>query len=430
MTTTDRFTTFLNNIRLTNDSVLSNRYKEITKKLNKRFRDSESETNNCLQVGSYGRHSGIKGISDLDMLYIMPDSLWDEYKSDPDKLLRHTKEALKERYPKTDITYDTLVVVLNFKDYKFEVQPVFATTEEGDDLVSYKYPYTKNGGCYRITKPRHEQNEMKSFNDEHGDTHRRVCKMMRAWTNNAGLQMGGLLLDTLAYNFMKDDDDVAETSISSFDTLCRDFFEFLKDEPKQDHYQALGSNQDVKVKHPFQSKAKEAYDMAIEAIDAENEEDCHNKWRDIFGRNFPKAPSEENLSNKSYSDREEFIEDRFPIDIQGRVRIDCNISANGYRDKNLREFLRLGRRIMRIRSLDFFISTCDIEKPYIVKWKVRNVGAEAKRRNCLRGQIEASNRNNNVRHESADFIGPHYVECYIIKNDYVVAKDRISVPII
>lgn len=54
------------------------------------------------------------------MLYIMPDSLWDEYKSDPAKLLRHTKEALKERYPKTDITYDTLVVVLNFKNYKFE----------------------------------------------------------------------------------------------------------------------------------------------------------------------------------------------------------------------------------------------------------------------------------------------------------------------
>lgn len=297
-------------------------------------------------------------------------------------------------------------------------------------MVSYKYPYTKNGGCYRITKPRHEQNEMKSFNDEHGDTHRRVCKMMRAWTNNVGLQMGGLLLDTLVYNFMKDDDDVAETSISSFDTLCRDFFEFLKDEPKQDHYQALGSNQDVKVKHPFQSKAKEAYDLAVEAISSENEEDCHDKWRDIFGKNFPKAPSEENLSNKAYSDREEFIEDRFPIDIQGRVRIDCNISANGYRDKNLREFLRLGRRIMRVRSLDFFISSCDIEKPYIVKWKVRNVGAEAKRRNCLRGQIETSNRNNNVRHESADFIGLHYVECYIIKNDYVVARDRISVPIV
>lgn len=105
MTTTDRFTTFLDNIKLNNDSALSNIYKEITKKLNRRFRDSDSETNNCLQVGSYGRHSGIKGISDLDMLYIMPDSLWDEYKSDPAKLLRHTKEALKERYPKTDITY-------------------------------------------------------------------------------------------------------------------------------------------------------------------------------------------------------------------------------------------------------------------------------------------------------------------------------------
>ena len=60
----------------------------------------------------------------------------------------------------------------------------------------------------------------------------------------------------------------------------------------------------------------------------------------------------------------------------------------------------------------------------------RNVGDEAKRRNCLRGEIIDSNRKGGMaRHESADFHGPHYVECYILKDGIVVARDRINVPI-
>ena len=59
------------------------------------------------------------------MLYIMPSSKWDEYKNDPDKLLKDVKAALKERYPNTKIKDDRLVVDVFFKDFKFEVQPVF-----------------------------------------------------------------------------------------------------------------------------------------------------------------------------------------------------------------------------------------------------------------------------------------------------------------
>ncbi|MCR4773329.1 MAG: hypothetical protein K5854_03085 [Prevotella sp.] len=34
-----------------------------------------------------------------------------------------------------------------------------------------------------------------------------------------------------------------------------------------------------------------------------------------------------------------------------------------------------------------------------------------------------------VRHESSDFRGDHYVECYIIKDGIMVARERINVPI-
>lgn len=359
----------------------------------------------------------------------MPGYLWDEYKNSPDKLLRHTRDALKERYPNSIVTYDTLVVVVNFTNFKFEVQPVFEDIEI-DGLMSYKYPYTKTG-VYRRTMPRHEQLEMTTFRSKYGDTHRLLCKMMRSWTNNVGLHIGGLLLDTLAYNFMKDDEDIATTTKSNFDTLCCSFFEFLKNEPEKDHYQALGSGQDVKIKQKFQGKAKKAYNLACKAISADNDKDSNGYWRDIFGNNFPKAESiQECLFTKSAECHEEFIEDIYPINISGILKIDCEVKSNGFRERLLSEILRNAQKISRVRTLDFYIEQTNIKEPYTIKWKVRNVGDEAERRNCIRGQIVNSNtRDGRCRHETSNFKGPHYVECYIIKDGYVVARDRIEVPI-
>lgn len=125
MTKTEAFDKFLNNIKVDNPDIFCGRYKEITKKLNKTFRDTDSETANCLQVGSYGRYTGIKGISDLDMLYIMPKSTWDTYKDTPSELLRKTRDALLDRYPQTTIKVDRLVVDVFFGNFTFEVQPVY-----------------------------------------------------------------------------------------------------------------------------------------------------------------------------------------------------------------------------------------------------------------------------------------------------------------
>ena len=59
-----------------------------------------------------------------------------------------------------------------------------------------------------------------------------------------------------------------------------------------------------------------------------------------------------------------------------------------------------------------------------IYWKVRNVGYEAIRRNCIRGQIK---KGIDYLNESTNFYGPHYVECYIIKDGICVARDKISV---
>ena len=55
-------------------------------------------------------------------------------------------------------------------------------------------------------------------------------------------------------------------------------------------------------------------------------------------------------------------------------------------------------------------------------------GEEARRRDCIRGQIE-SDQGRLEKTERTKFKGDHIVECYCVKNGVVVAKDRIHVPI-
>jgi tRNA nucleotidyltransferase (CCA-adding enzyme) len=102
MTVSEMFSAFVSNLAIANKETISARYGEITSALNKQFRDTESKTDNTLQVGSFGRKTGINGISDLDMLYIMPKSKWDDYKDGKQlKLLQDTKVAILKRYPAT-----------------------------------------------------------------------------------------------------------------------------------------------------------------------------------------------------------------------------------------------------------------------------------------------------------------------------------------
>lgn len=187
MSVSDMFSTFISNLSIDNTESISNRYGELTTALNKKFRDTESNTANTLQVGSFGRKTGIRGISDLDMLYIMPKTKWDDYKDGKQlELLQDVKSAILKRYPNTKVRVDRLVVTVSYTNFHVEVQPVF----EQDDF-SYKYPDTKNGGCWKTTKPRAEMTAINNLDANKNNNLRRLCKMIRAWRNKHGLAMGG-----------------------------------------------------------------------------------------------------------------------------------------------------------------------------------------------------------------------------------------------
>lgn len=431
MNTSDTFKELLTNIKITDEKAddISYRYGRITKALNQEFRDTDSKTANSLQVGSYGRYTGINSISDLDMLFIMPASKWNIYNvpGGQVKLLQDTRAAIAKTYSSSDIKVDRCVVTVIFGDSHIDVQPVFEMEEQ-----DYKYPDTYAEGSWKITKPRKEMDAMVEFEDNKSRNLRRLCKMGRAWKNKHGACMGGLLIDTLAYNFLKSTEDYDENSFAYYDEMCRDFFLYLYGQPKeQTEYGALGSKQRVKVKKSFKRKAKKAYDLALEAFETSSGRKKHNKWRDIFGNSFPKYENEEKelrAINENYRNTEEFIESFYLVDIRYDLKIDCEVKQDGYRDGLLRDFLNNKIKLRPSKSLRFFIEKIGVPEPYTVKWKVTNRGEQAIKRDCVRGKI-IDDLGSLERIESTNFKGSHFVECYIIKNNIVVARDTIDVPI-
>lgn len=424
MEVSEIFEALLENLKVgdTNTTIAARR-DEITKALNKEFRSLSGSTANKLMVGSYGRHTAIRGVSDLDMIFILPAYLRSSYDDEhgPRRMLNRVRDALKSRYPNTDIRVDQCVVRVQFTSnkFKFEVQPAF---ENNDGTFDYPDTVAKK---WKTTKPRAEITATKDCNKRTSKNMRYLARMARAWKDANGVVMGGLLIDTLVQRFFSTTTDYDSRGTVWFDWLARDFFEFLMNEPEQEYYLALGSNQRVSVKKPFQAKAKKAYNHCLDAIKNQGNASANKKWREVFGTAVPLVAT---APTRSFKNTEAFIENHHPVDISHSVTIDCKVTQNGWRTASLRTMLRERTLLLPNKELDFTITECGVPQPYDVKWKVLNRGDEAERRDNIRGQIIPSTRPG-VRHERTSFRGEHLVECYIVKDGIVVARDSINVPI-
>ena len=427
--TSQMFREFLENLALENKERIALRYGEVTSALNKTFRDTASKTANSLQIGSIGRKTAIKGISDLDMIYIMPQAAWSDYSDGgQSKLLQDVKAAILERYPQTKVSVDRLVVTVTYSNFHIEVQPAFEDAE-GD----FKYPDTYNGGAWKVTKPRAEMEAVAVIDVAKNRNMRRLSRMIRAWKNKHGVEMGGLLIDTLVYKFLDSTSDYDEISFSSHDRMVRDFFDYIVDLPHQDYYLAPGSRQRVRVKKRFRNNARKAYNLCLKAIEAQGKSSAHKKWKNVFGRNFPADAddnSESSISKSDYNFRntEEYIEDFLPVDIRYGLTLNCEVTQDGYRPQLLKWLIEQKSYLKQNKRLRFYVENTNVVAPFSLRWKVLNKGDAAKKRDCLRGQIFGdSGSQENV--ETTDFRGDHVVECFVVKNGVVVARDRIKVPI-
>lgn len=289
----DWFRHFCDNIQVQDGGTISIRYKAITKRLNIDFWGTSSDVSHSLYVGSYGRNTAIQGISDLDMVFELPASLYHKYNAytgnGQSSLLQVVRSSMQKTYSTSSIGADGQVVEVFFKDgITFQVVPVFSNT-----TGSFTFADTNSGGKWRTTNPKSEIQAIRTRNNECNGNLVRLCRMMRAWKRKWNVPIGGLLVDTLAYQFIQGWDHRTD-SFFYYDFMCRDFFSFLMNQDlEQVFWKAPGSGQWVYAsKGQFQYRAKLCYNLAEEAIahelaEPKREWSAKQKWREIFGTSFP-----------------------------------------------------------------------------------------------------------------------------------------------
>jgi hypothetical protein len=292
MSVSDFFSQFCSALRI-GPSLRGNiaaRTQAITRRCNLDFRGLESNTANSFYGGSYGRSTAIPSVSDIDLICVLPFGVYKQYDAylgnRQSALLQAVKQSIGRTYSSTDLGGDGQVVVVRFSDgIKYDVLPAFANTDG-----SYTFADSNGGGKWRSCKPKEEIAEFSKRNAACNGNLVELARMARAWRDTNNVPMSGMLIDTLAYQFIGSW-EWREKSYVYYDWMTRDFFSFLAALPESKNYWlAPGSGSYVYKGGSFTYKARQAELRAKEAINFMQDEhfwSAKQKFREIYGTAFP-----------------------------------------------------------------------------------------------------------------------------------------------
>lgn len=285
------FERFCKNLRFSDDNLskISNRYHSITKRINIDYWGTSSDSSHSLYVGSYGRDTEIF-TSDIDMLVQLPYSTYEKFNAytsnGQSALLQEVKKVIEKTYSVTHLKADGQIISIPFSDgINFEVLPAFINKDDS----SYTFANSNNGGLWKVTNPRAEIAEIQSMNGQCNSNLKRLCKMSRAWRDKNDVDISGVLLDILSYNFISTW-EYRDKSYVYYDWMTRDFLKYVSESPtSQYRWQVMGSDRYITCFGSFQSKAKASYEKALEAIADETKypSSANAEWKEIYGSKFP-----------------------------------------------------------------------------------------------------------------------------------------------
>jgi hypothetical protein len=226
----EQFLQFRNNYLIPSTIVtcISSRYRLITKRLNLEFWDTDSDTAHSLYIGSYGRDTAAKGVSDLDVYFRLPYEVYEKYHAyqtnGQSAFLQAVKNAIEKTYSTTSIRGDGQVVIVPFNDgIKFEILPAFSNKDG-----SITFPDSNGGGSWRICNPNSEMTAFSTRNTASNHNLKAIGRMARVWKDQNSVAISGMLIDTLAYNFIVNWEH-KDKSYLYHDFLVRDFMKYLSE---------------------------------------------------------------------------------------------------------------------------------------------------------------------------------------------------------
>lgn len=268
---------------------IAQRYQRITKRLNSDFWNTDSSYAHSRYVGSYGRDTAARGISDLDIGFRLPYPEYHRYDNylgnGQSALLQAVKNSLLKTYSSSRVGGDGQVVVISFTDgITFEILPYF-----DNDVGTWTYPDSNGGGTWRCCNPVAEISAIASRNTVVNGNLKALCRMMRVWKDHNNVPMSGALIDTLAYQFIGTW-EYRDRSYGFHDYMIRDFLKYLYDLDRGKTYWRMpGSGSYVYKTGVFWTKALTDYNIAARACLLQSDSNAVERrslWRAVFGTSF------------------------------------------------------------------------------------------------------------------------------------------------
>lgn len=249
-------------------STISKRYHTVTRAINQAFWNSQSETQNSLYVGSYGRGTAIN-TSDLDILAELPEIDYNRYDSSrgngQSRLLQAVRSAMQTPYPRSDVRADGQVVKITFSDgMRFEILPAFKNANRtGHWDGTYRYPDANMGGNWRSTNPRAEQAAMKQKNISSNGLLYDTCKHFRRVRddNYSSYHLSGVVIDSFVYEAMggwrwTPDGESSSAAHGDYERVLLNYLNQMTKSLPPLHLVAPGSDQVVEVSNSLECLKK------------------------------------------------------------------------------------------------------------------------------------------------------------------------------
>lgn len=274
----------LTKLRTTNHEVISYRYHRIVKAINLYYWGIDSDTKNCRYVGSYGRGTAINNTSDIDIIVILPDTQFQRFSkyetNGQSALLQNVKLALGNTYSRTIAKGDGQVVIVEFYDgVKFEIVPSFKMNE------ILKYPDANNAGNWKECDPYEEIKAINLVNKYSNGKLKNLCRLARLWKETKNVNISGILLDTIAIEFVLSDKLEKFIDYKLFFTA---FLLYLYSQNNRNFWIIYGSNDSIERNNmTFEDAALKSADECIKALEAEyyskNIVLANEHWEKVFG---------------------------------------------------------------------------------------------------------------------------------------------------
>lgn len=268
-----------------------------------------------IEYGSFARKTKIRELDDVDIMFCLtangatylknyevytiqtPNAGYRlQYLSDNNilnsrKVVNKLKNSLAkiEQYKSADLNSRGEAATLSLQSYEwvFDIVPCFYT-----DTDLYLIP--DGNGNWKSTDPRVDQNIVTSTNQNYSGRALQFIRTLKYWNrHNSTHTISSYLFEQIVINFIKTKSELSQW----IDFDVRDFFYYLS----QNIYSSVNdpkgiqgdlNNLSYEKKKAISEKSSWAYSKAREATNAETEEKDQqkaiNKWREIFGNNFPK----------------------------------------------------------------------------------------------------------------------------------------------